>query len=199
MKRLRLCLLLIGVYTSVSFAAFDYVISDTFEYGIFPLNSESLLVTGAGADQVFAQGESYIEVQDTAPLLQNIGGIYALDLYDSSTLVYDGGETNLFTIHNSAIATFSGGRIDYISSYQDTGSTSPTIPGEHITFICDVDSIDLTGNLLTGDWLSGGGSFSITLQDQGGYDPVFSNINFVPEPTTLLLLTFGAIALRQRK
>ena len=192
MKRLLLCLLLFCIFVSISFGeiVFDYTISDTYEFGIFQLNGESLLVTGAGADNIEARGESYIEVQNTLPLENNIGGIYALDLDDFSTMNYYDGETNLFRIIGDATATFSGGRIDYISSYQDSDLT------KHITFIADLDSIDLTGNLLTGNWLDDS-SFSITLQDQSGYDPVYSNINFVPEPATLILFGLGGLLIRR--
>ena len=86
MKKVLMSLLLICFYTSVSFAAFDYVISDTYEFGVITLNSESLLITGAGVDTIDAFGESYVEVQDTAPLLANVGGIYDLNLNDSSTM-----------------------------------------------------------------------------------------------------------------
>jgi len=61
-----------------------------------------------------------------------------------------------------------------------------------------VDSIDLTGNLLTGNWLDGSG-FSVTLLDQTGYDPVYSNINFVPEPATLALFGLGGLLLRKKR
>ena len=157
------------------------------------LNSESLLITGAGALQIVAKGESYIEVQGTDPLQQFVGGIYTFGLDDFSILNYYDGEMGGFNIYDDAVATFSGGRIDYISSFQDSDLT------KHITFIADLDSIDLTGNLLTGDWLSGGGSFSITLQDQTGYDSVYSNINFVPEPATVALFGLGGLLLRKRK
>jgi len=170
----------------------DDTISDTYEVGIFSLNSESLLVTGAGADDSEARGESYIEVHNTAPLEQNVGGIYALDLHDFSTINYYDGEMGSFRIINDATATFSGGRIDYISSYQDSDLI------KHITFIADLDSIDLTGNLLTGNWLDGSG-FSVTLLDQTGYDSVYSNINFVPEPATAALFGLGFLLLRKRK
>lgn len=191
MKKLLLSLLLIGFYTSVSFAAFDYVISDTYQ-GSITLNSESLLITGAGALQIDTNGESYIEVQNTLPLEQFVGGIYSLFLDDFSSMNYYNGEMGSFNIYDDAEAMFSGGRIDYISSFQDSDLT------KHITFIADLGSINLTGDLLTGDWLGGGGSFSITLQDQAGYDSVYSNINFVPEPATLILFTLGGLLIRRK-
>ena len=194
MKRLLPCLLLLSFFVPMSFGeiTFDYTISDTYEFGIFSLNSESLLVTGAGAYEVRTNGESYIEVQNTAPLEEFIGGIGSLSLNDFSILNFYDGEMGGFRIIDDATATFSGGRIDYISSFQDSDLI------QHITFIADVDSIDLTGNLLTGDWLNDGGSFSITLLDQTGYDSVYSNINFVPEPATIALFGLGYLLLRKR-
>ena len=194
MKRLLPCLLLFPVFVPVSFGeiTFDYTISDTYEFGTFMLDGESLLVTGAGADGIFAQGESYVEVRDTAPLEQHVGGIYTFGLDDFSILNFYDGEMGGFSIYDDATATFSGGRIDYISSFQDSDLI------KHITFVADLDSIDLTGNSLTGNWLDGSG-FSVTLLDQTGYDSVYSNINFVPEPATLLLFSLGAIGLRRQR
>jgi hypothetical protein len=195
MKRLIPFLFLLTFFVPITFGeiVFDYTISDTYEFGTFVLDSEALLVTGAGADNIFANGESYIEVQNTAPLQENVGGIHGLILDDFSILNYYDGEMGGFRIYDDAIATFSGGGIDYISSYQDSDLI------EHITFICDVGSVDLTGSLLTGDWLNDGGSFSITLQDQTGYDSVYSNINFVPEPATLALFGLGGLLLRKKR
>ena len=173
MKRLLWSLVLIGFFSPISFGeiVFDYTISDTYDFSV-TLNSEFLLITGAGALVIDAFGESYVEVQNTAALLENIGGIYDLNLNDFSTMNYYGGETGGLDIRGDATATFSGGRIDYISSYQDSDLT------KHITFIADLDSIDLTGNLLTGNWLDDS-SFSITLLDQTSYDIVYSNINSI--------------------
>ena len=195
MKKLLLSLLLLGFCTSVSFAdiVFDYVISDTYEFAVTLNSSESLLITGAGSDRIDAFDESYVEVQGTDPLQQFVGGIYDLNLNDFSTMNYYDGETGLFDIRGSAEALFSGGRIDFIRSFQDSDLL------KHITFICDVDSVNLTGDLLTGDWLDGGGSFSITLQDQTGYDSVYSNINFIPEPATVLMLGLGSLLLRRKR
>ena len=203
MKRLLANLLLVCVCASVSFGTFDYVISDAYEFGTFMLNSESLLVTGAGADGIFANDTSYVEVQNTAPLQQHVGGIYDLILDDFSTMNYYGGEMGGISIYHDAVATFSGGRIDYISSYQFAWRLEGTypsvlVPNPHITFICDVDSVDLTGNLLTGNWLDGSG-FSVTLVDRDGYSPVIENIQFIPEPASLLLLGAGGLLLRKRK
>ena len=192
MKRLIPFLFLLSFFVPMCFGqiVFDYTISDTYDFSV-TLNSESLLITGAGALQIDAKGESYIEVQNTAPLQENIGGIYSLLLDDFSILNFYDGEMGGFSIYDDATATFSGGRIDYISSFQDSDLT------KHITFVADLDSIDLTGNLLTGNWLDGSG-FSVTLLDQTGYDSVYSNINFIPEPATVLLFGLGGLALRKR-
>ena len=105
MKKLLLSLILLGFYTSVSFGAFDYTISDTYQILTLSLNSESLLVTGAGADAIDAFGESYVEVQGTDPLQHHVGGIYSLDLDDSSTMNFYDGEMGGFRIIDNATAT----------------------------------------------------------------------------------------------
>lgn len=194
MKRLIPSLLLIAVCGSVSWGAFDYTISDTYHYGTLQLNGEeSLLITGAGVYELEANGANYIEVQDTAPLQENVGGIYTFDLEYQSTLRFYDGEMGGFGIYDNSEAVFSGGSIDYISSYQDSDIK------KHITFICDVASVSLTGNLLTGDWLDGKGSFSVTLLNQSGYDSVYSNIQFIPEPATLFFLGLGGLLIRPKK
>lgn len=195
MKKMVISLMLVLCvpFVCAEIIEFDRIISDTYEIVTVNLNGESLLVNGAGANIVNAKSGSYVEVQNTAPLEQYVGGLYLLNL-DNSTMNYYGGETSAFSIYDSATATFSGGSINHIYSYQDSDLI------KHITFICDVDSIDLTGNLLTGDWLDGS-SFSVTLQDQDPtkYDSVYSNINFVPEPGTLILFGLGGVALRRKK
>ena len=191
MKRLIPCLMVVSICVPATFGAFDYTISDNYEF-LVDLNSQSLLVTGAGALQITAKGESYIEVINTDPLQENVGGIYTLGLDDYSTMNYYGGEMGGFRIYDEAEAVFSGGSILGISSYQDSDIK------KHITFICDVDSVKLTGNLLTGNWLDGKGSFSITLQNQSGYDSVYSNIQFIPEPATMALVVFGGLILKRK-
>lgn len=197
MKRLIPCLMLVSMCVSATFGAFDYTISDSFYYGTFTrTGDDSLLVTGAGATAIYAQNYSYIEVQNTAPLQENFGGIYTIDLNNYSDLNFLDGAIGALNLYGDATATLSGGSVGYISSYQD--ATSTRIENGHITFICDVDSVNLTGNLLTGDWLVGKGSFSITLQNQSGYDSVYSNIQFIPEPATLSLLGLGGLLIRRK-
>ena len=194
MKRLIPFVMVAWVCASVSFGNFDITISNTYEGGTTFLESQSLLITGGGANIIEANGSSYIEVQNTAtPLQQGSAGIYALDLDDTSNLNFFNGALGGFYIYEDAQAVFSGGSIGFLHSYQDSDLL------KHITFICDVDSVSLAGNLLTGDWLDGKGSFSITLVNQPNYDSVYSNIHFVPEPATLVLFALGGLLLRRRK
>ena len=73
------------------------------------------------------------------------------------------------------------------------------VPNPHITMVCDVDSVfhDTGTNILTGDWLDGC-SFSIQLVDVDGYSPAIENIQFIPEPATLILLAVGCALIRKR-
>ena len=59
-------------------------------------------------------------------------------------------------------------------------------------------TVYFTPSILTGTWFDDS-TFSIYLDDVDGYDPVFENIFFTPEPATLLLITVGGLLLRRRK
>jgi len=140
----------------------------------------------------------------TDPLVDEFnGGIWMIIQAGYTNLDFSGGEIHQFDIGSYATATFSGGRIDYIYSYQfawiQAGDPPEWVPNPHITFICDVESVlhNTQTNLLTGNWLNGS-PFSIQLVDIDGYSPAIENICFIPEPATLLLLTLGAALIRKR-
>ena len=195
MKRIVPYLLLVFCI-SVTYAGYDRVIGPG-EYELLPIEWQSglLLVNGGGADEIGVLNSAQIEVQSSSiPINGNwyTGGIQYLDLYSTSHLDYFDGVTRQLTLRGNATAYFEGGRIDYIRSYQLSNQS------KHITMVCDVESVDHTGNLLTGNWLDGS-SFSITLQNVSGYDTVYSNIHFIPEPATLLLFGLGGLLLRRRQ
>lgn len=201
MKNSVLVLAVLVFCVPALFAGFDQTISNTYEFGVVVEYDMSLLVTGGGAYDINADDSSYIEVRDTAPLQENIGGIYALDLIRNSTLNYFGGEMGGLTLRGDAIAVLQGGSINYISSYQDITS------GPHIEIICNDyeyfddyaieygDPIDLLRIQwgVSGDWID------IKLVDQEGYAPVIDNIFFTPEPASLVLLGIGGLLLRRKR
>ena len=131
------------------------------------------------------------------------GGIWDFTSAGYSQLEFSGGGVHEFTIGSYAEATFSGGRIDEIRSYQQAwvvgGDPPSPVPYPHITFVCDVDSVlhDTQTNILTGEWLNGTG-FKIQLVDVDGYSPVFDNMQFIPEPGTLLLMGAATLFIRKR-
>ena len=193
MKKMQFAIVLLVLFTSISFAGLDPIILDSYESSVSVDGQSSLLVIGGGAAKIAAYHASYVEVRATDPLNQGIGGIYTLDLYENSTLNYLGGETGAIVLRKNSTAVLQGGSINYLASSQDSDLK------KHITFICDVDSVELNGNLLTGNWLGDRGSFSIILEDQDGFDRVYSNINFIPEPMSLALLGLGGLMLRKLK
>ncbi len=206
MKRATHYFMAICVCASVSFGAFDHVISDTYEHGTVTLNSESLLVTGAGALSIRAYGSSYVELRETTPPLQmDVGGVWGMRLNDSSSMNYYGGETGDITFWDNSSAVIQGGRIDYISSYQYVLSPNQNyIP--HIEIIVR-EYDDSNPNFITGIWNVDNDNngeydiFSINLLDQAGYDPVIDNIKFtiIPEPASLLLISIGGLLMRRKR
>jgi hypothetical protein len=198
MKRVLIHLILLGFCAPLSFGAFDYTISTTYNYGI-NLIDQSLLVTGVGSLQIMARGSSYIEVQNTAPLQQFVGGIYALLLNDNSTLNFYRGELGSFRIYDDSTAVFEGGRIDYISSYQYVYWWNGQPVDQHIEMIVKNYSYNTSTKKLTGTWADNT-TFNIQLYNQTGYDTVINNIKFtiIPEPATVLLLGLGSLLMRKR-
>lgn len=195
MKRMVLCLLYVLCF-SVVHAGYDRTIGPGSDYfGTLDWNGGSLLVDGGGGVTISLKDDAYLAVWSTSsPLELGIGGIQYIDLTNTSHLDYSGGETFVLTLQKDATATLSGGRIDVMQSLQLSGKT------KHITMICDVDSVNynVATRVLTGNWLDGS-PFSTTLVNINPFDSTYSNILFVPEPTTLLLLGLGSLLIRQRK
>ncbi len=197
-----LCLLLLFACFANAAA---YVISDgEYRNGVTLIeNNDSLLVAGGGAYRIDAQNFSTIEIQNTAPLQVNVGGIASILLNDSSVLEVSGGEIGNLRIYSIASATLSGGSISKIFSYQNLNLPNPLPP--HIEIICR--EYTANSSLVTGVWdvdNDGNGSydtFSINLENQSGYDPVLDNIKFtiVPEPISLVLLGVGGLIVRRKK
>ena len=182
---------------SVCWAGFDYVIEDTYRSDRIALSSQSLLVLGAGAVWIDAQGSSYVEVYDTdGPLEHDVGGIWTMDLSDSSDLLYLGGETMGITVSNHATAILKGGRIDYIQSFQYVLSPNQNY-FPHIEIVCKEHNFNSTTNRLTGVWMDDS-TFNIQLVNGSGYDPAIENIFFTPEPATLCMMGVGVLLLRRR-
>ena len=214
MKTVVQYLPVICVIASVSFGAFDHTISNTYEYDV-KLENESLLVTGGGAELIWAKYSSYVEIENTLPLQIDVGGIADLSVDDSSSLNYFGGETDLLKVRNNATASLRGGRINYISSYQDADDlvqvgwdyeNNVPIFRKHIEMIVRQWAYNSQTKVLSGVWNVDNNNdslfdtFTIQLHNQTGYDPVIDNITFtiIPEPLTLLLFGMGGILLRRK-
>jgi len=204
MKKMKLFLIMGWICSSVVWGGYE--ISDTYYGGMLTLeNQDTLIVTGGGANSIRAFDSSSIEIKNTLPLQIGVGGLYGLLLYDNSMMNYQDGEMGSFRIYENARAIFEGGRIDYLSSYQDVfdviigwEKNSP-IYNTHIEIICKDYEFDISKNRLKGTW-GDDSTFNIKLLDQDGYDPVIDNIKFtlLPEPATLVLLALGGMAIRRR-
>lgn len=119
------------------------------------------------------------------------------DLFDSTmapggTINVTDGYIHTFRVSGSSTSVFAGGQLDSVS-FLNLGK------GLSVTFICDLNTLNLTynnGNLVnaTGEWLDGSTfdtDFSI-----GAYDEY---VHFVPEPATMLLMAFGGLLIRGKK
>lgn len=162
---------------------------------------------GGAADYIGVENSSHIKVWSTSPLGYNPrGGIWDINLVHQSHLDYYGGWTDEVTVRYNATANLYGGRIDYITSFQNVQWIYGGQPfGQHINIYAKKDwSWILDGNNnkvgITGHWLSDNTLFTIRFLDRTslGFDPVWANINVIPEPTTMLFVALGGLMLRKR-
>jgi hypothetical protein len=185
-------------------AGYDFVIDGG--YGVPDLHGyQTLLMTGGGSGGLYMTDHSSARIEGTSPLEEGAGGIWNLDLGGESHLDFLGGEVRSMDFATYATAVLSGGRIDQIRSRQNAwkyvdGPPVHLVPNPHITIVCDLDSVvhNPQTNILTGTWLDGM-AFSIQLIDVEGYSPAIENIQFIPEPSTLLLMALGVVSFLHRR
>jgi len=162
---------------------------------------------GGAADLLEMQNSSHLIVWSTGPLGTNPrGGIWDINLVHNSHLDYYGGWTEEITIRNNATANLYGGRIDAITSFQNVQWIYGGQPyGQHINIYAKNWSWVYENGVIrgiTGQWLENGTTFNIrftTNGEQWGHDPVWANINVIPEPATMLLFVLGGMMLRKHK
>jgi hypothetical protein len=183
-------------------AGYDLIIEDGYTSGLTLHNSESLLVSGGGVGIVNMYDLSSATITDSSPLAQFSGGVWWIRQFDQTDIRISGGEVAELDLNSNATAMISGGSIIEIFSYQSAwkneGQPPVLVPNPHITMICRPDwTYNLQSKMLKGSWLDGS-TFNIQLVDIAGYSPVIENIQFVPEPITLLLLAAGGAIIRRR-
>ncbi len=174
--------------------------SGEYTYGVINLEDQALLVTGGGAYRIHAKESSDVEVWNTSPL-SNSGGITQLIVDDKSRLEVYGGEIGTIDLRNESTAELYGGEIQSITNMQlvgEVGKISIYCQSDWEWLYDDVDVNKIVG--INGLW-SDDIAFSIHFVDDDlfGYDPVYMNINVIPEPATLSLLGLGGLLIRRKK
>jgi len=203
MKSSFIMLMVAVAFGGSVYGGYDYVIESG--YGLPSLHGNaSLLMTGGGGGELYMTDHSLARIEGTSPLQQGFGGIWELGVAGESHLEFVGGEIHQLDLGTHGTAILSGGRIEQIQSGQSAwkydGDPPVLVPNPHITIVCDLDSVthNTQTNVLTGDWLDGT-AFNIQLIDVAGYSPAIENIQFIPEPATLLLIGVGMLLVRKRR
>lgn len=178
------------------------ITTDIYTPGLTLQTGDSLYMTDGGFGSLNLLGEGITAtIEGTSDLNQFSGGIWEIDLTNNNYLDVSGGQIHEIDIGNDATAFLSGGLIQQIWSQQIAWETvnEQLVWNPHITIECLDHFYDSDSKLLTGHWLDDGVAFSIHLIDIQGYSPAIENIQFIPEPMTILLLGFGGLLLRSRK
>ena len=206
MKKTIFYITLACLLTCPVWASYTYVVN-SYQYIPNLHGTESLLVIENGGGNGFqAEDNSLVTVESTSALGQGTGGLWQINLADSSHLSMSGGQVNFIDIGYNSTVFLSGGLIQQIWSQQDAwkqeGDPPAPVPNPHITIVYsgDLPMWSSSTNILTGLW-GNGDPFSIQLIDVANYSPAIENIQFelIPEPATLTLLGLGGLWLRKRR
>ena len=177
------------------------ITTDIYTPGLTLRTNDSLYMTDGGFGSLNLLGEGIIAtIEGTSDLIEGSGGIWEIDLANNNYLDVSGGQIHEIDIGNDATAFLSGGLIQGIWSQQTAWKTvnEQLIWNPHIKIACLDHFYNETTNVLTGHWLDNT-PFSIQLIDVQGYSSAIENIQFIPEPMTILLLGFGGFLIRSRK
>ncbi len=208
MKRIVPYLLLIAVCASVSLADYSdgFITAGEYEYGVEWFSYDPpLIVEGGGADVIDIRNYGRLEVRYTSIPINGdwyTGGIWDIHLDDYSELLYLDGMTDVLGIDENATAVLKGGSINYIDSLQNTATKHIDLYSQSgWSWLYDDEDFDGIDEIvgITGLW-ENDTAFTIGFINDYtfGYDPVYMNINVVPEPATLLLFGMGGLILRLR-
>jgi hypothetical protein len=131
-----------------------------------------------------------------------VGGILDIALTNTSHMDYYGGVTQELSLFKNATAYLYGGRIDYISSHQLVQWLNGEPFGQHIIIDCQLGWSWILNNQqkvgITGIWRDGS-AFNIRFLNDADYDPVWENVNIIPEPATFLLIGLGGLWIRRNR
>lgn len=167
--------------------------------------TESILIDQQGGmDSLTLYESGTAMIKSTSDVERGVGGIWTIDAAWESHFDMSGGQVHRISIGDDATAFLSGGLIQELRSFQNAWKweyfpePARLVWNPHITIECLTHSHNTQTNVLTVQWLDGS-SVNIQLTDVQGYSPVIQNIQFVPEPTTLLIFAVGGITLLRKR
>lgn len=204
MKRVIPILMVLSCIPFIYAGYSDGLIGPGEEEGYVEWSSGLLTVDGGGAAIIEVLSPARLEVRSTSVPDQNwnYGGILDIVIYGQAHMDYYGGSTQELTVRGNATADLYGGRIDYISSFRRAEWLNGQPINQKVTIHANPGwSWTKENNVIrgvTGQWLNTTTSFNIRFTTNGedfGYDPVWTNVRVIPEPTTMLLFGVGGTCL----